>query len=170
MDVGKDHIIHLLRPQALLAHRLEYQRHRAIGAGVDDGRATAFDHQMNGDAHGRFVAGIDGADAVLVIDDPGHGTWRKPRQAHSTMTGCRRGVAWHGRVRWHISIAQDPLRFMRIADIRQEYMRAGLIEKDAAADPFKQFDHWLHDALLAELPLPNAMTLATAAGRPSARV
>jgi pyridoxamine 5'-phosphate oxidase len=61
---------------------------------------------------------------------------------------------------------------MRIADIRQEYMRAGLVEKDAAADPFKQFDRWFHDALKADLPLPNAMTLATAttAGRPSARV
>lgn len=61
---------------------------------------------------------------------------------------------------------------MRIADIRQQYMRAGLAEKDAAADPFKQFDRWFHDALEAQLPLPNAMTLATAtaAGRPSARV
>lgn len=60
---------------------------------------------------------------------------------------------------------------MRIADIRQEYMRAGLLEKDAAADPFEQFDRWFHDALKADLPLPNAMTLATAtaAGRPSAR-
>ena len=60
---------------------------------------------------------------------------------------------------------------MRIADIRQEYMRAGLVEKDIAADPFKQFDRWFHDALKAELPLPNAMTLATATppGRPSAR-
>ena len=60
---------------------------------------------------------------------------------------------------------------MRIADIRQEYMRAGFVEKDAAVDPFKQFDRWFHDALQAELPLPNAMTLATATatGRPSAR-
>jgi len=68
-------------------------------------------------------------------------------------------------------IAQGPLRFMRIADIRQEYMRAGLVEKDAAADPFEQFDRWFHDVLQAELQLPNAMTLATAtaAGRPSAR-
>jgi pyridoxamine 5'-phosphate oxidase len=61
---------------------------------------------------------------------------------------------------------------MRIADIRQEYMRAGLLERDAAADPLKQFDRWFHDALHADLPLPNAMTLATATpeGRPSARV
>jgi pyridoxamine 5'-phosphate oxidase len=88
------------------------------------------------------------------------------------MRGCRCGAARHGRVKWRTSTAQDPFRFMRIADIRQEYMRAGLVEKDAAADPFKQFDRWFHDALQAELPLPNAMTLATAtaAGRPSARV
>jgi pyridoxamine 5'-phosphate oxidase len=68
-------------------------------------------------------------------------------------------------------IAQVPLRFMRIADIRQEYMRAGLSEKDAAADPFEQFDRWFRDVLQAQLPLPNTMTLATAtaAGRPSAR-
>ncbi len=61
---------------------------------------------------------------------------------------------------------------MRIADIRQEYMRAGLTEEDAAADPFVQFDRWFQDTLQAELPLPNAMTLATATndGRPSARV
>jgi pyridoxamine 5'-phosphate oxidase len=60
---------------------------------------------------------------------------------------------------------------MRIADIRQEYMRAGLAEEDAAADPIEQFNRWFDDALRAELPLPNAMTLATATatGRPSAR-
>ena len=60
---------------------------------------------------------------------------------------------------------------MRIADIRQEYMHAGLVEKDADADPIKQFERWFHDAVQAELPLPNAMTLATATieGRPSAR-
>jgi pyridoxamine 5'-phosphate oxidase len=61
---------------------------------------------------------------------------------------------------------------MSIADLRQEYGSAGLVEEDAAADPFKQFARWFEDALRAELPLPNAMTLATAnsAGRPSARV
>jgi pyridoxamine 5'-phosphate oxidase len=71
----------------------------------------------------------------------------------------------------HQLLSLDPLRFMRIADIRQEYMRAGLAEKNAAADPFAQFDRWFNDALQADLPLPNAMTLATATatGRPSAR-
>lgn len=59
-----------------------------------------------------------------------------------------------------------------IAALRQEYMRAGLSEADAAADPFQLFERWLQDAVDAGLPLPNAMTLATvtAAGAPSARV
>jgi pyridoxamine 5'-phosphate oxidase len=61
---------------------------------------------------------------------------------------------------------------MNIADIRQEYMRAGLSEADALADPFAQFERWFQDALAAKLPLANAMTLATVstAGAPDARV
>src|SRR5260221_4119241 len=60
---------------------------------------------------------------------------------------------------------------MKIADLRQEYMRAGLAEADAHADPFVQFDRWFKDALAAQLPLANAMTLATVApgGAPDAR-
>jgi pyridoxamine 5'-phosphate oxidase len=61
---------------------------------------------------------------------------------------------------------------MNIADLRQEYMRAGLSESDVDRDPIVQFERWFEDALRAELPLANAMTLATigAAGKPSARV
>src|SRR3954463_16234619 len=61
---------------------------------------------------------------------------------------------------------------MNIADLRQEYMRAGLSEADAQRDPIRQFELWFEDALRARLPLPNAMTLATvdAAGGPSARI
>lgn len=61
---------------------------------------------------------------------------------------------------------------MNIADLRQEYMRAGLAEADALPDPFAQFGRWFGDALAAELPLANAMTLATAAesGAPDARI
>ena len=60
---------------------------------------------------------------------------------------------------------------MKLADIRQEYMRAGLDESDADHDPFRQFQHWFKDALDSGVALPNAMTLATAtrAGKPSAR-
>jgi pyridoxamine 5'-phosphate oxidase len=61
---------------------------------------------------------------------------------------------------------------MNIADLRQEYMRAGLSEAQADADPIRQFERWFEDALQARLPLPNAMTLATvsASGAPSARI
>jgi pyridoxamine 5'-phosphate oxidase len=61
---------------------------------------------------------------------------------------------------------------MNIADLRQEYMRAGLSEADALADPFAQFGRWFQDALDAQLPLANAMTLATVtpAGAPDARI
>jgi pyridoxamine 5'-phosphate oxidase len=51
-------------------------------------------------------------------------------------------------------------------------MRAGLSEAQASPDPLRQFESWFQDALAAQLPLPNAMTLATvdAGGAPSARV
>jgi pyridoxamine 5'-phosphate oxidase len=64
------------------------------------------------------------------------------------------------------------IRCMNAADLRQEYMRAGLSEAQADRDPIGQFESWFQDALRAQLPLPNAMTLATAdaAGAPSARV
>lgn len=56
--------------------------------------------------------------------------------------------------------------------MRNEYMRASLDEADAAADPFTQFQRWFDEALRAELPTPNAMTLATvtADGTPGARI
>ncbi len=65
---------------------------------------------------------------------------------------------------------------MNIADglgrLRQEYMRAGLAEADALPDPLLQFERWFKDALAAQLPLANAMTLATVTpeGAPDARV
>ena len=60
---------------------------------------------------------------------------------------------------------------MNLAELRQEYMRAGLAEADAHADPFVQFERWFKDALAAQLPLANAMTLATVTpeGGPDAR-
>src|SRR5215208_3380124 len=49
---------------------------------------------------------------------------------------------------------------------------AGLDENLIDRDPIKQFQAWLADAIDAKLPLPEAMTLATATpeGRPSARM
>jgi pyridoxamine 5'-phosphate oxidase len=61
---------------------------------------------------------------------------------------------------------------MKVSDLRQEYMRAGLSETDADPDPLRQFDIWLREAVQAGLSLPNAMTLTTAdaAGNPDARI
>lgn len=61
---------------------------------------------------------------------------------------------------------------MSIASLRREYMGESLDEADVAADPFVQFQRWFDEALRAELPMPNAMTLATATaeGAPSARI
>ena len=61
---------------------------------------------------------------------------------------------------------------MTIAHLRKEYTRERFDEADAAADPFLQFQRWFDEALSAQLPEPNAMTLATATpqGVPSARI
>lgn len=61
---------------------------------------------------------------------------------------------------------------MNIADLRQEYMHARLDESDVAQDPLEQFTRWFDEAVKAEHPMLNAMTLATvsAEGRPSARI
>src|SRR5262245_61059340 len=60
---------------------------------------------------------------------------------------------------------------MNFADLRQEYMRAGLSEAEANPDPFVQFDRWFREALGAKVPLANARTLATVTpeGAPDAR-
>src|SRR4051794_12121297 len=61
---------------------------------------------------------------------------------------------------------------MLLADLRKEYTRMGLSEADVDPDPIRQFHTWLGQALAAQVPEPNAMTLATATpdGWPSARV
>ncbi|HEX6644808.1 MAG TPA: pyridoxamine 5'-phosphate oxidase [Gemmatimonadales bacterium] len=58
------------------------------------------------------------------------------------------------------------------ADLRREYARARLDEQDVGPDPFATFTTWFSQAVQADLPEPNAMTLATASadGTPSARI
>ena len=60
---------------------------------------------------------------------------------------------------------------LNLADVRKEYMHAGLDEAEASRDPFEQFERWMTDALSHKLPVSNAMTLATVTpeGRPDAR-
>jgi pyridoxamine 5'-phosphate oxidase len=61
---------------------------------------------------------------------------------------------------------------MKLADLRKSYERAELDETASHPDPRLQFERWLQEAIQAELPEPNAMTLATVGGdgRPSTRV
>ena len=61
---------------------------------------------------------------------------------------------------------------MNLADVRQEYMRASLDEQNVARHPVTQFKRWFDEAVTAQTPMVNAMTLATvsADGQPSARI
>ena len=65
-----------------------------------------------------------------------------------------------------------PNRDLPIADLRKSYELAELIESAALADPLKQFEMWLNEAIAADVPEPNAMTLATVGSnlRPSTRI
>jgi pyridoxamine 5'-phosphate oxidase len=60
---------------------------------------------------------------------------------------------------------------MPLADLRKDYSLAGLMEKDLAKDPFRQFEKWFQEAEAAKIAEPNATVLATANrdGQPSAR-
>jgi len=59
-----------------------------------------------------------------------------------------------------------------IADIRQEYKRASLLEAEIGDNPLVVFNKWLEDAIKADVPEPTAMTVATSTfeGKPSARM
>jgi len=59
-----------------------------------------------------------------------------------------------------------------IADLRKSYERAELSEDASEAQPLRQFEKWLNEAITGEVPEPNAMTLATVGHdlRPSTRI
>ena len=59
-----------------------------------------------------------------------------------------------------------------IADLRKSYERAELNEDASEANPLQQFERWLTEAISAQVPEPNAMTVATVGSdlRPSTRV
>jgi len=58
-----------------------------------------------------------------------------------------------------------------LADLRKSYERENLDEADVAQDPLEQFTRWMQQAIDAQIPEPNAMTLATVSkeNRPSTR-
>ncbi|MBE9208450.1 pyridoxamine 5'-phosphate oxidase [Nostoc sp. LEGE 06077] len=59
-----------------------------------------------------------------------------------------------------------------IADLRKDYTLQDLTETEVDPNPFIQFKKWFEQALAAQLPEPNAMTLATATpdAKPAARM
>jgi pyridoxamine 5'-phosphate oxidase len=59
-----------------------------------------------------------------------------------------------------------------LADLRKNYSLGSLDIADVDPNPFRQFDTWFKQAVDAQLPEPNTMTLATVdeRGRPSARI
>ena len=61
---------------------------------------------------------------------------------------------------------------MNVADMRKDYTQHGLLEGEAAAEPFAHFTAWFDQAVAGNVHEPNAMTVATVDpdGRPSARI
>lgn len=61
---------------------------------------------------------------------------------------------------------------MSVADIRQNYEKGELLESQAKASPFDQFEIWINEAIGLPVAEPTAMTLATsdASGKPTARI
>ncbi|GAB7521154.1 pyridoxamine 5'-phosphate oxidase [Paraburkholderia sp. 2C] len=59
-----------------------------------------------------------------------------------------------------------------LAELRKNYSLGSLDEADLDRDPIRQFEKWFAQAIKAQLPEPNAMTLATvdSRGHPSARI
>ena len=59
-----------------------------------------------------------------------------------------------------------------LAQLRKSYERAELSEEASHGNPLQQFEQWLTQAIRAELPEPNAMTVVTVGSnlRPSSRV
>ena len=59
-----------------------------------------------------------------------------------------------------------------LAELRKNYSLGSLDVGDVERNPFRQFEAWFAQAIDAQLPEPNTMTLATvdSRGRPSARI
>jgi pyridoxamine 5'-phosphate oxidase len=61
---------------------------------------------------------------------------------------------------------------LSLADMRENYRRAALDERDCRTNPIVQFEVWFQEAQAAHIKEPNAMVVSTAGAdsRPSARV
>ncbi|HMQ45932.1 MAG TPA: pyridoxamine 5'-phosphate oxidase [Saprospiraceae bacterium] len=61
---------------------------------------------------------------------------------------------------------------LNINDLRAEYSNQKMDKGDLSSNPFEQFSRWFKEAVTAQIPEPNAFTLASinTSGLPSARV
>jgi pyridoxamine 5'-phosphate oxidase len=59
-----------------------------------------------------------------------------------------------------------------LESLRRDYLRGGLDYEDLEADPFRQFEKWMQQAIDLQFSDPTAMTVATVAadGQPSQRI
>jgi pyridoxamine 5'-phosphate oxidase len=59
-----------------------------------------------------------------------------------------------------------------LQSLRTEYTKGGLEREDLHENPIEQFNRWMQQTVDAQLPDPNAMTIATvdATGQPSQRI
>ncbi len=59
-----------------------------------------------------------------------------------------------------------------LSNIRNEYLKGELHEKDMPADPLAMFSAWLEEAIKTNIPEPTAMALSTSTpeGLPSSRI
>lgn len=60
----------------------------------------------------------------------------------------------------------------KLQKLREDYSKHSLDESDVNKDPIEQFESWMKEAIKAEVPEPNAMTLSTvdANQKPHSRV
>ncbi len=61
---------------------------------------------------------------------------------------------------------------LNLENLRREYLQGGLDLEDLSTNPIEQFNRWMTQTVAAEIPDPNAMTVATvdASGQPSQRI
>ncbi len=61
---------------------------------------------------------------------------------------------------------------MDLHNIREDYSKQALSRKQCLADPLKQFERWLNEAIVAKVCEPTAMNVATVneQGKPTSRV
>ena len=61
---------------------------------------------------------------------------------------------------------------LELENLRREYTKGGLEREDLHENPVAQFNRWMEQTIAAQIPDPNAMTIATvdANGQPSQRI